>query len=139
MARIRCVLAKVGLDGHQRGVQVVAQAWRDAGFEVVYLGLRNTPQTIASVAIQEDADVVGLSILSGAHMHLVAETRRQLDAAGGQAIRLIVGGVFPLHDVPALEGVGADAVLRPGTSLKEVVQVVERVVGMHDAGVHEEV
>lgn len=133
MARARCLLAKVGLDGHQRGVQVVAQAWRDAGYEVIYIGLRNSPALVAAVAIQEDVDVVGLSILSGAHLHLVAETRKQLDAAGGSAIPLIVGGVFPLADVRALVEAGAAAVLRPGTSLRDIVGVVEELVGSRRA------
>jgi methylmalonyl-CoA mutase C-terminal domain/subunit len=120
----RCVLAKVGLDGHQRGVQVVAQAWRDAGYEVIYLGLRTTPATVARIAVQEDADVVGLSVLSGAHLHLVRRTREELDRLGAEAIPIVFGGVVPAEDVARLQAAGAAAVLRPGTTLKELVDVV---------------
>jgi methylmalonyl-CoA mutase C-terminal domain/subunit len=125
--KYRCVLAKVGLDGHQRGVQVVAQAWRDAGYEVIYLGLRTPPAVVARIAVQEDANVVGLSVLSGAHVHLVRRTREELDRLGAQAIPIIFGGVVPVEDLPRLEAAGAAAVLRPGTPLKELVDVVPRV------------
>jgi methylmalonyl-CoA mutase, C-terminal domain len=128
MRSYRCVLAKVGLDGHQRGVQVVAQAWRDAGYEVIYLGLRNSPSVVARVAVQEDADLVGLSILSGAHIQLVRRTRQELDRLGGQSIPIVIGGVVPQEDVLLLHEAGAAAVLTPGTRIKELVDVVPRIV-----------
>jgi methylmalonyl-CoA mutase, C-terminal domain len=132
--KIRCVLAKTGLDGHQRGVQIVATAWRRAGYEVVYLGLRNTPKMVAAVAVDEDADVVGLSILSGAHLHLVRETRRALDALGAAQIPILAGGVFPREDVQRLHDAGASEVLGPGTMLEEVVQAVPRAMRRAQAG-----
>jgi len=119
----------VGLDGHQRGIQVIARAWTQAGFEVVYLGLRNTPEGIARAAVHEDAAVVGLSILSGAHLHLTRATRQALDAAGGSAIPLIVGGVIPVEDVAEVRAAGAVEVLRPGSPLAEVVDAVYRATG----------
>jgi methylmalonyl-CoA mutase, C-terminal domain len=121
---VRCVLAKVGLDGHQRGVQIVAQAWRQAGYEVIYLGLRNTPETVAAVTVHEDADVVGLSILSGSHKHLVTETRAALDKVGATSVPILVGGVFPRQDVEELLKSGAAEVFGPGTTLADIVRAV---------------
>jgi methylmalonyl-CoA mutase, C-terminal domain len=126
--QIRCVLAKVGLDGHQRGVQIVAEAWTRAGYEVIYLGLRNTPEEVASVTVDEDADVVGVSILSGSHLHVISATRSALDAVGAEAVPLIVGGVFPREDIERLHEVGAAQVLGPGTMLEDVVQSVPRAI-----------
>src|SRR5487761_2135214 len=104
---VRVLVAKPGLDGHDRGAKLVARALRDAGFEVVYLGIRQRPQEIAAVAVQEDVDIVGLSILSGAHVALTNKTADALRAAGGEDIRLVVGGTIPHRDVAKLEAAGA--------------------------------
>ena len=119
--KIRVVIAKPGLDGHDRGAKLIARALRDAGFEVVYLGLRQRPEVIAAVAVQEDVDVVGLSILSGAHIGLTQKTAAALRAAGGDDIKLVVGGTIPQRDIPTLEAAGVDGVFPTGTSLEDVV------------------
>jgi methylmalonyl-CoA mutase, C-terminal domain len=126
---VRVLVAKPGLDGHDRGAKLVARALRDAGFEVIYLGIRQRPEVIASVAVQEDVDIVGLSILSGAHLALTTKTAAALQAAGGSDIRLVVGGTIPQRDVPKLEAAGAVGVYPTGTALDEVVESLRQLSG----------
>jgi methylmalonyl-CoA mutase C-terminal domain/subunit len=123
--RIRVLIAKPGLDGHDRGAKVVARALRDAGMEVIYTGLRQTPEMIVSAAIQEDVDAIGLSILSGAHMHYFREVKRLLDKQGASDILLFGGGIIPDEDVPRLKELGVAAVFGPGTSTQEIVDFLK--------------
>lgn len=116
----RILIAKPGLDGHDRGAKVLARGLRDEGFEVVYTGLRQTPEMIASAALQEDVDVVGLSILSGAHMTLVPRVTRLLSDQGMGDVLVTVGGIIPDDDVPALREAGVAAVFGPGTTIASV-------------------
>src|ERR1700752_925934 len=118
----RVLVAKPGLDGHDRGAKLVARTLRDAGFEVIYTGIRQRPESIASVAVQEDVQVVGLSILSGAHVALTKKTADALRDAGAEEILLVVGGTTPEKDVPRLEAAGAAAVYPTGTPLETVVE-----------------
>lgn len=125
MARpIRVLVAKPGLDGHDRGAKVVAAALRDAGMEVVYTGLHQTPEMIASAAVQEDVDVVGLSILSGAHLTLFPRVRDLLDAAGRPDILLTGGGIIPEEDVTALRDRGVGRIFGPGTPTGELIEYI---------------
>lgn len=126
--RIRVLIAKPGLDGHDRGAKVVARALRDAGMEVIYTGLRQTPEMIVSAAIQEDVDAIGLSILSGAHMHYFREVKRLLEAQGASDILLFGGGIIPDEDVPKLKELGVAAVFGPGTSTQEIVDFLRQAV-----------
>jgi methylmalonyl-CoA mutase C-terminal domain/subunit len=121
---IRVLVAKPGLDGHDRGAKVVAAALRDAGMEVIYTGLHQTPEMIATAAIQEDVDVVGLSILSGAHMTLFPRVRALLDAQGRSDLLLTGGGIIPPEDMAALEKQGTGKLFGPGTSLTELVDYI---------------
>ena len=123
-APIRVLVAKPGLDGHDRGAKVVARALRDAGFEVIYTGLHQTPEMIVNSAIQEDVQVIGLSILSGAHLVLVPEVVRRLSEAGLSDVLLVVGGIIPDEDVQALRASGVHMVFTPGTPLPEVVAYI---------------
>ncbi|MEE2830168.1 MAG: cobalamin B12-binding domain-containing protein [Myxococcota bacterium] len=116
----RVIVAKPGLDGHDRGAKVVARALRDAGFEVIYTGLHQSPTAVAGTALQEDADAVGLSILSGAHKRLFPAVRSALDEQGLEDVLLFGGGIIPEEDVPALEAAGAAAVFGPGTSTADI-------------------
>src|SRR5690554_5599385 len=118
---IRVLIAKPGLDGHDRGAKVIARALRDAGMEVIYTGLRQTPEMIAEAALQEDVDVVGLSILSGAHMALVPRIRQVMDENGLNDVLLVVGGIIPDDDVPALKAMGVSGIFGPGTSTEMIV------------------
>jgi len=118
---VRVLVAKPGLDGHDRGAKLVARALRDAGFEVIYTGIRQRPEAIASVAVQEDVEIVGLSILSGAHVALTKKTAEALRAAGGDDIVLVVGGTIPKRDVGRLEAAGAAAVFPTGTPIEDLV------------------
>jgi methylmalonyl-CoA mutase C-terminal domain/subunit len=118
---MRVVLAKPGLDGHDRGVKVVAMALRDAGAEVIYLGLRQTPAQIVAAAQAEDADVIGISVLSGVHLPLARQIREAQRAAGVDDIPLVVGGTIPAQDVPELTGLGVRAVYGVGTPIGDVV------------------
>jgi methylmalonyl-CoA mutase C-terminal domain/subunit len=118
---VRVLLGKPGLDGHDRGAKLVARALRDAGFEVIYLGIRQKPDVIARVAVQEDVQIVGLSILSGAHVALTRKTADALRAAGADDVLLVVGGTIPQKDVPKLEEAGAVGVFPTGTALEKVV------------------
>ena len=118
--KIRVLIAKPGLDGHDRGVKVVARGLRDAGMEVIYLGLRLTPEQIAEAAIQEDVDVVGLDCLSGAHMALFPKTVQLIREKGGNDILVIGGGIIPKKDIPKLKEAGIVEIFGPGTSLDEI-------------------
>ncbi len=118
---IRVLIAKPGLDGHDRGAKVIARALRDAGMEVIYTGLRQTPEMIAEAALQEDVDVVGLSILSGAHMALVPRIRQVMDDSGLQDVLLVIGGIIPDEDIPALKDMGVSGIFGPGTNTEAIV------------------
>jgi methylmalonyl-CoA mutase C-terminal domain/subunit len=122
---IRVLVAKPGLDGHDRGAKVVAAALRDAGMEVIYTGLHQTPEMIAGAAVQEDVDVVGLSILSGAHMTLFPRVRQLLDAQGRKDVLLTGGGILPTEDVEALQQLGAGRLFGPGTPTSDLVQYIQ--------------
>jgi methylmalonyl-CoA mutase C-terminal domain/subunit len=123
--KIRVLVAKPGLDGHDRGAKVISRALRDAGFEVIYTGLRRTPEEIVNAAIQEDVDVIGLSILSGAHNVLFPEVMSLLDQKGIDDIHVIVGGIIPEKDIPDLKKIGIAAVFLPGSSTKSIVQWIQ--------------
>lgn len=123
--KIRVLIAKPGLDGHDRGVKVLAQGLRDAGLEVIYLGLRLTPEQIAEAAIQEDVDVVGLSCLSGAHMTLFPETMKRIKEKSDKSILYVGGGIIPQKDIPRLKEAGMNGVFGPGTSIKEVSEFIK--------------
>lgn len=122
---IRVVIAKPGLDGHDRGAKVVARALRDAGVEVVYTGLHQTPAQIVDAAIQEDADIIGLSVLSGAHLTLFAEVMDLLTAKEANDIVVFGGGIIPDADIPVLEDLGVARIFGPGTSTQDIVQWVQ--------------
>lgn len=123
---LRILIAKPGLDGHDRGAKVVARALRDAGFEVIYTGLRQTPEQIAAAAVQEDVDAVGLSILSGAHNRLLPEVARLLREAGAGDILVFAGGIIPERDVAGLKGAGVDEIFLPGTPTGDIVAYLNR-------------
>ena len=125
MKKIRVLVAKPGLDGHDRGAKVVARALRDAGMEVIYTGLRQTPQQIVEAALQEDVDCVGLSILSGAHMTLVPKIIQLLKENRAEDILLTVGGIIPDEDVSALKKMGVAEVFGPGTPTREIVEFLQ--------------
>src|SRR5919202_388787 len=122
--RIRVIVAKPGLDGHDRGAKVIARALRDAGMEVIYTGLRQTPEQIASAALQEDADVIGLSILSGAHNHIAPRLMQLLNEKGLDDVLVVIGGIIPDVDIPKLKGNGVKGVFLPGTPMQEIVQFI---------------
>jgi methylmalonyl-CoA mutase, C-terminal domain len=124
MKRIRVVIAKPGLDGHDRGAKVIARALRDAGMEVIYTGLRQTPEQIVAAALQEDADVIGLSILSGAHNSICPRLMALLHEKGLGDVLVVVGGIIPDADVPALKAMGVSAVFRPGTSMQDIIDFI---------------
>ncbi|HEY46051.1 MAG: methylmalonyl-CoA mutase [Anaerolineae bacterium SM23_ 63] len=127
--KVRVLIAKPGLDGHDRGAKVVARSMRDAGMEVIYTGLRQTPEMIAEAALQEDVDAVGLSILSGAHMALVPRLMELLRQQGQGNVRVLIGGIIPDEDVPRLKELGVVEVFGPGTSTKTIVDAVIQAVG----------
>jgi methylmalonyl-CoA mutase C-terminal domain/subunit len=122
--KIRVVVAKPGLDGHDRGAKIIARALRDAGMEVIYTGLHQTPEQIAATVIQEDADAVGLSILSGAHMTLVPKVAALLKEQGADEVVLVVGGTIPHDDVPQLKELGVAEVFTPGASTQDIVEFI---------------
>jgi methylmalonyl-CoA mutase C-terminal domain/subunit len=124
--RIRVLIAKPGLDGHDRGAKVVARALRDAGMEVIYTGLRQTPEMIVSAALQEDVDTVGLSVLSGAHMHYFKEVKRLLEEQGAGDVLLFGGGIIPDEDVPRLKELGVAAIFGPGSPTSEIVSFIHQ-------------
>ena len=126
--KIRVVVAKPGLDGHDRGAKIIARALRDAGMEVIYTGLHQTPEQIAETVIQEDADAVGLSILSGAHMTLVPRIVELLGEQGVDDVVVTVGGTIPAEDVPELKKLGISEVFTPGASTDEIVEFVREAV-----------
>lgn len=122
--KIRVVVAKPGLDGHDRGAKIIARALRDAGMEVIYTGLHQTPEQIAETAIQEDADAIGISILSGAHMTLVPKIVELLEAQGVDDVLLTVGGTIPTRDIEELKQLGVAGVFTPGTPVDEIVEFI---------------
>ena len=128
--KIRVLVAKPGLDGHDRGAKVVARSLRDAGFEVIYTGIRQTPQMIAEAALQEDVDVVGLSILSGAHLTLCPKVVDLLRAQGQQNVLVLVGGIVPDEDVEKLKAAGIEGVFGPGTSTQAIADFINQNVKM---------
>jgi methylmalonyl-CoA mutase, C-terminal domain len=125
MARkLRVVIAKPGLDGHDRGAKVIARALRDAGMEVIYTGLRQTPEQIVSAALQEDADVIGLSILSGAHNHIAPRLMELLKAKGLDDVLVVIGGIIPDLDIPKLKEIGVKGIFLPGTPMQQIVDFI---------------
>lgn len=124
--KIRILVAKPGLDGHDRGAKVISRALRDAGFEVIYTGLRRTPEEIVTAAIQEDVDVIGLSILSGAHNVLFPQVMSLLDKRGVDDIQVIAGGIIPEKDIPGLKKIGIAEVFLPGSSTQNIVQWIKK-------------
>ena len=124
MRKIRVVIAKPGLDGHDRGAKVIARAMRDAGMEVIYTGLRQTPEQIVGAALQEDADAIGLSILSGAHMHICPRVMDLLREKGLEDVLVVVGGIIPDVDIPRLREMGISGVFLPGTPMQEIITFV---------------
>jgi methylmalonyl-CoA mutase, C-terminal domain len=131
--RIRVLLAKPGLDGHDRGAKVVARALRDAGMEVIYTGIRQTPEMIVEAAIQEDVDAVGLSILSGAHLELFPPIIEGLRRKGREDVLVIAGGIIPEDDIPALQQMGVKAVFGPGTSTEDIIHFIQKEATQHSA------
>jgi methylmalonyl-CoA mutase C-terminal domain/subunit len=124
MRKLRVIIAKPGLDGHDRGAKVIARALRDAGMEVIYTGLRQTPEQIAAAALQEDADVVGLSILSGAHNHIAPQLMTLLKAKGLDDVLVVIGGIIPDVDVPRLKEIGVKGIFLPGTPMQEIIDFI---------------
>src|SRR5512133_4027365 len=124
MRKIRAIIAKPGLDGHDRGAKVVAPALRDAGMEVIYTGLRQTPEQVVGAALQEDADVIGLSILSGAHMHICPRVMELLKEKGLDDVLVVIGGIIPDVDIPKLRDIGVKGIFLPGTPMQEIVDFI---------------
>jgi methylmalonyl-CoA mutase, C-terminal domain len=124
--KIRVLVAKPGLDGHDRGAKVVARALRDAGMEVIYTGLRQTPEMVAEAALQEDVDAVGLSILSGAHLALVPRVMELLKKQGQEKVIVVLGGIVPEEDIPTLTEMGVKAVYGPGTSTQVIAEDLQK-------------
>ncbi|MBK5111756.1 MAG: cobalamin B12-binding domain-containing protein [Thermoleophilia bacterium] len=129
--KIRVVVAKPGLDGHDRGAKIIARALRDAGMEVIYTGLHQTPEQIAETALQEDADAIGVSILSGAHMTLVPRIAELLEQQGIADVLLTVGGTIPSSDIAELKELGVEGVFTPGTGIEEIVEFIRTGVEDH--------
>jgi methylmalonyl-CoA mutase C-terminal domain/subunit len=125
MRKIRVVIAKPGLDGHDRGAKVIARALRDAGMEVIYTGLRQTPEQIVAAALQEDADAIGLSILSGAHMHICPRVMDLLRERGLQDVLVVVGGIIPDVDIPKLRAAGIKGIFLPGTPMQDIIEFIQ--------------
>ncbi len=126
--KIRVLVAKPGLDGHDRGAKVIARALRDAGMEVIYTGLRQTPEMIAEAALQEDVDIVGLSILSGAHMALVPRVLELLKANGQEHVKVFIGGIIPDEDSPKLKELGVAAIYGPGAPTEQIITDIHAIV-----------
>ena len=122
--KIRVIIAKPGLDGHDRGAKVIARALRDAGMEVIYTGLRQTAEHIVSAALQEDADVIGLSILSGAHNHIVPRLMELIKEKGLEDVLVVIGGIIPDVDVPKLKAVGVKGIFLPGTPMQNIIEFI---------------
>jgi methylmalonyl-CoA mutase C-terminal domain/subunit len=125
MRKLRVVIAKPGLDGHDRGAKVIARALRDAGMEVIYTGLRQTPEQIVTAALQEDADVIGLSMLSGAHNHIAPQVTALLREKGLDDVLVVIGGIIPDVDIPALKSAGVKGIFPPGTPMQQIVAFIE--------------
>jgi methylmalonyl-CoA mutase, C-terminal domain len=124
--KIRVLIAKPGLDGHDRGAKVVARALRDAGMEVIYTGIRQTPEMIVQAALQEDVDVIGLSCLSGAHLELFGDVMEGVKKKGMDRVSVVAGGIIPEDDVPLLEAMGIKAVFGPGTKTVEIAETIKK-------------
>ena len=124
MRKIRVVIAKPGLDGHDRGAKVIARALRDAGMEVIYTGLRQTPEQIVAAALQEDADVIGLSILSGAHMHICPRVMELLRERKLDDVLVVVGGIIPDVDISKLQAAGVKGIFLPGTPMQQIIDFI---------------
>src|SRR5262250_2125835 len=124
MRKTRVVIAKPGLDGHDRGAKVIARALRDAGMEVIYTGLRQTPEMIAAAALQEDADVIGLSILSGAHNHIAPRLMELLRQKGLDDVLVVIGGIIPDVDIPKLKDIGVKGIFLPGTPMQDIIDFI---------------
>jgi methylmalonyl-CoA mutase C-terminal domain/subunit len=124
LRKLRVVIAKPGLDGHDRGAKVIARALRDAGMEVIYTGLRQTPEMITAAALQEDADVIGLSILSGAHNHIAPRLMELLKAKGLDDVLVVIGGIIPDVDIPKLHEIGVKGIFLPGTPMQAIVDFI---------------
>jgi len=129
--KIRVVIGKVGLDGHDRGAKVIAAAFRDAGIEVIYTGLRQTPETIVEAALQEDADAIGISILSGAHMTIFPKVKKLMDDKGMNDVLLFGGGIIPDADIEELKKMGVGQLFTPGTPTFETIEYVKEWVNTH--------
>ena len=127
--RIRVLVAKPGLDGHDRGAKIIARAFRDAGFEVIYTGLRQTPEQVVTAALQEDVDVIGLSVLSGAHMTLCPRIMELMKKEKLDDVLVLVGGIIPDQDIPKLKKLGVSEIFQPGVSTVDIVDYVRRNVG----------
>ena len=121
---LRILVAKPGLDGHDRGAKIVARALRDAGMEVIYTGLRQTPEQIVAAALQEDADVIGLSILSGAHMHICPRLMELLREKGLDHVTVVVGGIIPDVDIPKLQALGISGIFLPGSPMQQIIDFI---------------
>lgn len=126
--KIRILVAKPGLDGHDRGAKVISRGLRDAGMEVIYTGIRQTPEQIAATAVQEGVDVVGLSCLSGAHNHLFPRVVEALNARKAGDIPVFGGGIIPVDDIPGLKKAGIKEIFQPGTTIQDIVQFIEKIV-----------
>ena len=124
MQKIRVIIAKPGLDGHDRGAKVIARALRDAGMEVIYTGLRQTPEQVVSAALQEDADVIGLSILSGAHNHIAPRLMQLLKDKELDDVLVVIGGIIPDVDIPKLKEIGVKGIFLPGTPMQEIIDFI---------------
>jgi methylmalonyl-CoA mutase C-terminal domain/subunit len=124
LRKLRVVIAKPGLDGHDRGAKVIARALRDAGMEVIYTGLRQTPEQIVSAALQEDADVIGLSILSGAHNHIAPRLMELLKQKGLEDVLVVIGGIIPDVDIPKLKAIGVKGVFLPGSPMQDIIDFI---------------
>src|SRR6476660_6264534 len=122
--KIRVIVAKPGLDGHDRGAKIIARAFRDAGFEVIYTGLRQTPEQVVNAALQEDVDVVGLSLLSGAHMTLCPRIMDLTKQEGLQDVVVVIGGIIPDQDIPKLKACGVSEIFQPGASTEDIVSYI---------------
>ena len=122
---VRILIAKPGLDGHDRGAKIIAKSLRDSGYEVIYTGLRNTAEEIVSIALQEDVDIIGLSILSGSHMHYAKKIINLLENNGLSDLKVIIGGIIPSEDIKKLKEIGVKEVFGPGTPIAEIILKIE--------------
>jgi methylmalonyl-CoA mutase, C-terminal domain len=127
--KIKVLIAKPGLDGHDRGAKVVARALRDAGMEVIYTGIRQTPEMIVQAALQEDVNVIGLSCLSGAHLELFGDVMEGIKQKGMDGVSVVAGGIIPEDDIPALEKMGIKAIFGPGTKTSEIAETIKQLAG----------